>query len=75
LTDNNVAIVRNAYQIAAERKDLEAWIDAFTTTAQLSQTGKQMDAPVATCSNMKTAKSSASIATRKGQSSSLSSES
>jgi steroid delta-isomerase-like uncharacterized protein len=29
LTNDNVATVRNAYQIA-ERKDLEAWIDAFT---------------------------------------------
>jgi steroid delta-isomerase-like uncharacterized protein len=29
LTNDNVAAVRNAYQIA-ERKDLEAWIDAFT---------------------------------------------
>jgi ketosteroid isomerase-like protein len=29
LTIDNVAVVRNAYQIA-ERKDLEAWIDAFT---------------------------------------------
>ena len=29
MTNDNVATVRNAYQIA-ERKDLEAWIDAFT---------------------------------------------
>jgi ketosteroid isomerase-like protein len=29
VTNDNVATVRNAYQIA-ERKDLEAWIDAFT---------------------------------------------
>jgi|KBSSwiStaDraftv2_1062776.scaffolds.fasta_scaffold818511_1 ketosteroid isomerase-like protein len=30
LTNDNVAIVRNAYQIA-ERKDLEGWVDAFTS--------------------------------------------
>ncbi|WP_220032478.1 nuclear transport factor 2 family protein [Mycolicibacterium moriokaense] len=29
MTNDNVATVRNAYQIA-ERKDLEAWIDSFT---------------------------------------------
>jgi ketosteroid isomerase-like protein len=29
MTNDNVAIVRNAYEIA-ERKDLEAWADAFT---------------------------------------------
>jgi ketosteroid isomerase-like protein len=29
LTNDNVATVRNAYDIA-ERKDLQAWIDAFT---------------------------------------------
>lgn len=29
MTNDNVAIVQNAYQIA-ERKDLEAWVDAFT---------------------------------------------
>jgi hypothetical protein len=28
LTNDNVATVRNAYQIA-ERKDLEGWIDLF----------------------------------------------
>jgi ketosteroid isomerase-like protein len=29
MTNDNVVVVRNAYQIA-ERKDLKAWVDAFT---------------------------------------------
>ena len=32
MTNDNVAVVRNAYQIA-ERKDLQAWISAFTADA------------------------------------------
>jgi ketosteroid isomerase-like protein len=52
LTTDNVATVRNAYQIA-ERKDLEAWIDAFTpdgvftdNSVGISYRGRELADPV-----------------------------
>ena len=37
MTIDNVAVVRNAYQIA-EREDLEVWIDAFTPYSVFTDT-------------------------------------